>query len=300
MLLIRYTLDAMHCEMNLAKNFLKTIVGTKDTVKVRRDLQQKNMKKHVWLVRNPRRGRKMLKPAAPYVLNDDEFKVFANTIENLKTPSGHSSNLEKHIHSKKFGGLKSHDYHVFIQQLLPLGLRGLLQPGPWMAVMRMSKVYRRICTKVYNPAEFESLQADVAESMALLKMEFPPSFFDIMTHLPYHLVQELDLCLPVSTRWMYPVERYMKTLKGYVRNMARPEASMAEGCLKDECLGFVTEYLQRFDVVHRQVWDAEEEYGNAEEVLEGAGKSYLMTAELRNVAHQYVLRNISMMQPLYL
>jgi hypothetical protein len=39
MLLIRYMLDAMHCEMNLAKNFLKTIVGSKDTVKVRRDLQ---------------------------------------------------------------------------------------------------------------------------------------------------------------------------------------------------------------------------------------------------------------------
>jgi hypothetical protein len=49
-----------------------------------------------------------------------------------------------------------------------------------MAIMRMSKVYRRICTKVYNPAEFESLQADVAESMALLEMEFPPSFFDIV------------------------------------------------------------------------------------------------------------------------
>jgi hypothetical protein len=242
----------------------------------------------------------MLKPAAPYVLNDNEFKVFATTIEKLKTPSGHSSNLGKHIRSKKFGGLKSHDYHIFIQQLLPLGLRGLLQPGPQMAVMRMSKVYRRICTKVYNPAEFESLQADVAESMALLEMEFPPSFFDIMTHLPYHLVQELDLCGPVNTRWMYPVERFMKTLKGYVRNMARPEASMAEGYLKDECLGFVTEYLQRFDVVHRRVWDAEEEYGDAEEVLEGAGKPYLMTAELRDVAHQYVLRNISVMQPLYL
>jgi hypothetical protein len=199
----------------------------------------------------------MLKPTVPYVLNDDEFKVFVNIIENLKTPSGHSSNLGKYICSKKFGGLKSHDYHVFMQQLLPLGLRSLLQPGPRMAVMRMSKVYRRICTKVYNPTEFESLQADVAESMAesmaLLEMEFPLSFFEIMTHLPYHLVQELDLCGPVSTQWMYPVERYMKTLKGYVRNMARPEASMAEGYLKDECLGFVTEYLQRFDVVHRRV-----------------------------------------------
>jgi hypothetical protein len=115
MLLIHYTLDAMHCEMNLAKNFSKTIVGTKDTVKVRQDLQQKNIKKYLWLVRNPRRGRKMLKPAAPYVLNDDEFKVFANTIENLKTSTGHSSNLGKHIRSKKFGSLKSHNYHVFMQ-----------------------------------------------------------------------------------------------------------------------------------------------------------------------------------------
>jgi hypothetical protein len=148
--------------MNLAKNFLKTIVGMKDTVKVRRDLQQKNIRKHLWLAWNPRRGLKMLKPAAPYVLNDDEFRVFASTIENLKTPIGHSSNLEKHICSKKFGGLKSHNYHIFMQQLLPLGLRGLLQPRPRMAVMRMSKVYRRICTKVYNPAEFELLQVDVA------------------------------------------------------------------------------------------------------------------------------------------
>jgi hypothetical protein len=107
-------LDAMHCEMNRAKNFLKTIVGTKDTVKVRRDMQQKNIRKHLWLVQNPRRGKKMLKPAAPYVLTDEEFKVFANTIETLKTPIRHLSNLGKHIRSKKFGGLKSHDYHVLM------------------------------------------------------------------------------------------------------------------------------------------------------------------------------------------
>jgi hypothetical protein len=69
-----------------------------------------------------------------------------------------------------------------------------------MAVMRMCKIFRRICTKVYNLAEFESLQVDVAESMVLLEMEFPPSFFDIMMHLPYHLVQELDLCGPMSMR----------------------------------------------------------------------------------------------------
>ena len=149
------------------------------------------------------------------------------------------------MHSEKnFGGLKSHDYHVFMQQVLPLALRGLMKPGPHMAVMRMCKVFRCLCTKVYNPASFASLEADVAENMALLEIEFPPSFFDIMTHLPYHLPKELDLCRPVSARWMYPMEQYMKVLKNHVRNFARPEACMAKGYVKDECIGFVTEHLK--------------------------------------------------------
>ena len=135
--------------------------------------------------------------------------------------------------------------------------------------------------------------------MALLEMEFPLSFFDIMTHLPYHLVQELDLCGPMSARWMYLVERYMKTLKSHVRNMTRLEACMAEGYLKDKCIGFVTEYLQTFDVTDRCVWDADEEYGDAEDVLQGGGKAYVMTTALKDVAHQYVLANVSYMQQCY-
>ena len=107
----------------------------------------------------------------------------------------------------------------------------------------MYKIFCCICTKVYNPADFESLQVDVTKNMALLEMELPPSFFDIMTHVLYHLVQELVLCGLVSTQWMYPIERYMKTLKGYICNMARSEASMAEGYVKGKCIRFVTKYL---------------------------------------------------------
>jgi hypothetical protein len=106
------------------------------------------------------------------------------------------------------------------------------------------------------------------------------------------------MCSPMSSRWMYPVERYMKTLKAYVRNMARLEVSMAEGYLKDECIGFITEYLQRFDVVQRRVWDADEEYGDVEEVPEGARKPYVMNAALRDLVHQYVFSNVAIMQPL--
>jgi len=45
---------------------------------------------------------------------------------------------------------------------------------------------------------------------------------------------------------MYPMEHYMKTLKGYVKNEARPKRSMIEGYAIEEALGFCTKYLQDF------------------------------------------------------
>jgi hypothetical protein len=107
---------------------------------------------------------------------------------------------------------------------MPLALRGLLAPRPQMAIMRISKVSRRFCNKVWNLSDIESLHIDVAINLALLEIHFPPSFFDIMTHLLYHLMDVLDMCGPIATKWMYFVERYMKTLKLYVHNMARPKA----------------------------------------------------------------------------
>jgi hypothetical protein len=112
-----------------------------------------------------------------------------------------------------------------------------------MIVMRISRVFRRICNKGWNPLDIESLVLDVVVNLSLLEMHFSPNFFNIMTHLIYHLVDELDFGGPIATRWMYPIERYMKMLKQYVRNMARLEASMAKRYIQNECLGFVTEYL---------------------------------------------------------
>jgi hypothetical protein len=100
--------------MNLAKNCLKTILGKKDTVKVRRDLRRRNIRKHLWLIAHLGRGGKIVKPHASYVLSTEEFEVFAQTIESLKIPTSYSSTLGKHIWGKKFGSLKSHDYHVLM------------------------------------------------------------------------------------------------------------------------------------------------------------------------------------------
>jgi hypothetical protein len=128
-------------------------------------------------------------------------------------------------------------------------LKGFLAPGPHMAMMKISKVLRKVCNKIWDPSEFESFQNDVIVHLSLVEMHFLPAFFDIRTHLLYHLVEEVDLCGLVANKWMYLVEKYIKNLKNYMHNMARSLAAMAKGYIRDECLGFITKYLGRFEVV---------------------------------------------------
>jgi hypothetical protein len=46
---------------------------------------------------------------------------------------------------------------------------------------------------------------------------------------------------------MYPIERYLQTLKGYVRNKAHPEGSIAEGYISEECMTFCSRFLEDID-----------------------------------------------------
>jgi hypothetical protein len=114
---------------------------------------------------------------------------------------------------------------------------------------------------------------------------------DIMSHLMIHLVEELYIYGPVHCRWMYPMERYLKTLKDYVRTYARPEASMAEGYTISEMLGYYTEYMQRFEGIRRRVRDDAEENRMNDKVVNGNGWSRLMSPDFRLWAHNFVIHN---------
>ncbi len=61
-----------------------------------------------------------------------------------------------------------------------------------------------------------SLKVCVAKTLSLFEMWFPLGFFDIMIHLFIHLVDDLDICGPIVTRWCYQVERYLRMLNQFV------------------------------------------------------------------------------------
>ena len=70
-----------------------------------------------------------------------------------------------------------------------------------------------------------------------------------MVHLAVHLPEEALLRGPVQYGWMYPVERRLYTLKRYVRNRARPEGSIAEAYIADECLTFCSRYMDDVETI---------------------------------------------------
>jgi len=163
--------------------------------------------------------------------------------------------------------------------------------------MQFNRVFCIICAKVWDPSDFQALRDDVATTFSLLEWELPIAFFDIMTNLTLHVVEELDVCGPVHVRWMYPIEQALKMFKTYVRSRARPEASMAEGYFYDKTIRFVTKYMQIFSDVQHQIWDADEKEGVCSEVLEGAIIKFIFDSGCRDLAHQYVFTNASCMAP---
>jgi hypothetical protein len=191
------------------------------------------------------RNDKYTLPAALYKLDKKDKENLCKFLYGVKMPDGVSSNIRRcvDLNSCKVSGLKTHDCHLILQKLLPLVVRRILPEQVVLALIQLSNFFDALCSKELVQADLDKLSSSIRETVCRLEMLFPPSFFDIMMHLPVHLAEEAKLGGPVCYRWMYPVERYLRTAKGYVRNKAYPEGSIAEGYILEECLTFCSRFL---------------------------------------------------------
>ena len=108
---------------------------------------------------------------------------------------------------KRILGLKSHDYHIFIERLLPVVFHGFLPDNVWRSLAELSYFYHQLCAKELSKDVVRSLEQNVAVLLCKLEKIFPPGFFNVMQHLIIHLPYEARLGGPVLARWSYPYER---------------------------------------------------------------------------------------------
>ena len=77
----------------------------------------------------------------------------------------------------KLQGLKSHDCHVLMQQLLPIALRSILPDQVKYAIIRLCFFFNSLCTTVVDVTKLDQMEEDIVLTLCLLEKCFPPSFF---------------------------------------------------------------------------------------------------------------------------
>jgi hypothetical protein len=142
-------------------------------------------------------------------------------LENVKVPSGYSTNVSRLISFLDLDvapGMKSHDYHVLLVQMIAVGIENILPVNVLEAIMNFSFFFNAIGQKVLSEEALESLEKRYYETLCFLEMYFPPAFFDISVHFTTHLIKEINLLGPVFLLQMYAYKRFNGILKSFIRN----------------------------------------------------------------------------------
>ena len=204
---MRHNLDPMHIEKNVCDNVVYTLLNdsgkSKDNLNAWKDLKKMRIRKDLWPDDNDK-----FRPSI-FTMSNSKKDVFLQTLKNTTVPDGYSSNISRcvDLKNRKLFGMKSHDSHVLMEQLLPLAIRNVLPDNVTAVLIELCSFFRQLCAKSLSLSDLDRLQDRIILTLCHLEMLFPPSFFTIMVHLTIHLVGEAKLGRPVHSRWMYPIER---------------------------------------------------------------------------------------------
>jgi hypothetical protein len=113
-----HNIDVMHQDHNVGESILSTCMSftdkTKDNQKVEKDLAQLCNRTTLELKSS---GGKL---HAPFCLKPKEIKEVLIWLQNLKFPDGYIVGFRRAVNLKsgKLSGVKSDDYHIFMERLL--------------------------------------------------------------------------------------------------------------------------------------------------------------------------------------
>ncbi|XP_028126746.1 uncharacterized protein LOC114323365 [Camellia sinensis] len=212
---LRHNIDVMHVEKNFNENTFGTMLGidgkNKDTDKARMDLEDMGIRKELWLTHRP--DGTYVKPRAIFSLTPEEREGFFEFLKSVKYPDGYAANISRSVNARngKLTGLKSHDCHVLIQRILPIGMRGYVDKEISKTLFELGSFFQDLCSRTLRRNELEKLEERIVHILCKLEKIFPPAFFDVMVHLAVHLPHEAILGGLAQYRWMYRIESLLQT-----------------------------------------------------------------------------------------
>ena len=132
------------------------------------------------------------KPRAFFSLKPEQRDDF---LKLVKYSDGYTENISRSLNARngRLYGLKSHDCHVLLQQILSIGLQGFAHKDISLVLFELDSIFQDLCSRTLKRSDLEKLKERIVLILCKLERYFPLAFFDVMVYLVVHLPQEAIL-----------------------------------------------------------------------------------------------------------
>jgi hypothetical protein len=181
----------MHQERNVAESIISMCFDvtdfSKDNVNARKNLATHCNRPSLEHKINAKGNLK--RSWAPYCLKPVERKEILRWLKKLKFPDHYAYNIKRAINvsTGKLNGLKSDNYHIIIERLMPVMFRGYFDVDLWKIFTELSYFYRQICAKQVSKVIMQKLEKKITVLICKMEKIFPSEWFNAMQHLLVHL-----------------------------------------------------------------------------------------------------------------
>jgi hypothetical protein len=95
-------------------------------------------------------------------------------MKDIKFPDGYAAGFRRSVNLKtmKMNGLKSHDFHIIMERIMPVMFRGYIYEAVWKTLTEVSYFYRQLCAKEIRRDMMEQLEKEALVLLCKLEKKY--------------------------------------------------------------------------------------------------------------------------------
>ncbi|KAK1669501.1 hypothetical protein QYE76_057660 [Lolium multiflorum] len=176
-----HSLDVMHITKNVTESLLGTLCNSEKSNEpkarydkhfgIRKDLQytddddddDDDQTEGTQRLRKRAKKNAVQLPAACFTTSPEELEQFFRCLLGVKVPHGYSGNISRYLDvaKKRFTGMKSHDCHVLMTQILPVAIRGIMDEHVRDTLFGLCNFFDVITRKSIGVRQLKMLQDEI-------------------------------------------------------------------------------------------------------------------------------------------